>query len=79
LTSSYLNLINNQKVETILGASRIWKDFKDQKHDLFITTTTTAGYLTNSVPSVAGYLTAGPGGLANSSAEKVPPPDLDLE
>jgi DnaJ family protein C protein 13 len=75
----WLSLIIRIKVDAILSASRIWKDYKDQKHDLFITTTTTAGYLTNSVPSVAGYLTAGPGGLTTSAAEKIPPPDLDEE
>lgn len=44
------------QVEAILNQSRIWKDYKDQKHDLFISNTTTAGYLTNSVPSVRGKL-----------------------
>ena len=44
------------KVESILNKSKIWKDYKDQKHDLFISNTTAIGYLTNSVPSVAGKL-----------------------
>jgi len=60
------------QVEAILNKSRIWRDYKDQKHDLFISNTTTAGYLTNNVPSVAGYLTAG--GQTTVSADKVPPP-----
>lgn len=62
------------KVETVLNSSRIWKDYKDQKHDLFITSTSIAGYLTNSGPSVAGYLTAGTGGMPTPGAEKIPPP-----
>jgi DnaJ homolog subfamily C member 13 len=41
-------------VETLLNQSRIWKDYKDQKHDLFISSAPSIGYLTNSVPSVAG-------------------------
>ncbi|CAF0754857.1 unnamed protein product [Brachionus calyciflorus] len=63
------------QVELILGASKIWKDYKDQRDDLFITNTTAIGYLTNSVPSVAGYLTAGSPLAINE--KQPPPPDHD--
>ena len=66
------------KVEALLNASRIWRDYKDQKHDLFITNTTTAGYLTNSGPSVAGYLTAGTSSSSAPKIDKVPPPTDNL-
>lgn len=70
-------MINFQKVEQILSQSRIWRDYKDQKHDLFIENTPTIGYLTNSMPSVAGYLTAGT--PTTTSNEKMPPPPDNLE
>ena len=35
-----------EKVNTILEESTVWKEYKDQKHDLFIATTPIAGYLT---------------------------------
>lgn len=61
------------KVETILNNSKIWKDYKDQKHDLFLSSTTISGYLTGSAPAVAGYLTAG-SASSNSMNDKLPPP-----
>ena len=60
-----------------MGSSKIWRDYKDQKDDLFITNTTAIGYLTNSVPSVAGYLTAGSPLAINE--KQPPPPDHDDE
>lgn len=42
------------QVEALLNASRIWRDYKDQKDDMFIMKSNTAGYLTGGVPSVAG-------------------------
>jgi len=35
-----------EKVNSILGKSSIWSDYRDQRHDLFINNTSTAGYLT---------------------------------
>ncbi|KAG1687435.1 DnaJ subfamily C member 13 [Nymphon striatum] len=60
------------QVQSILNASRVWSEYKDQKHDLFISESKTAGYLTAGA-SVAGYLTAG------SSVNKMPdaPPPMD--
>ncbi|XP_058039930.1 dnaJ homolog subfamily C member 13 isoform X5 [Ahaetulla prasina] len=57
------------QVNEILSQSSIWSAFKDQKHDLFISETQTAGYLTG--PGVAGYLTAG---RPSSVMPNVPPP-----
>ncbi|XP_054876884.1 dnaJ homolog subfamily C member 13-like isoform X2 [Poeciliopsis prolifica] len=58
-----------EQVNEILARSSVWSAFKDQKHDLFISESQTAGYLTG--PGVAGYLTAGTGSTVLSS---VPPP-----
>lgn len=34
------------KVSSILEKSSIWAEYKDQRHDLFISNTSTSGYLT---------------------------------
>lgn len=62
-----------EQVNEILSRSSVWSAFKDQKHDLFISDSQTAGYLTG--PGVAGYLTAG----ASSSAMSNLPPPVDHE
>ncbi|XP_077365120.1 dnaJ homolog subfamily C member 13 isoform X1 [Festucalex cinctus] len=49
-----------EQVNEILAKSSVWSAFKDQKHDLFINESQTAGYLTG--PGVAGYLTAAASG-----------------
>jgi DnaJ homolog subfamily C member 13 len=41
-------------VEALLSDSKVWRQYKDQNHALFISNTPTAGYLTNSTASVAG-------------------------
>lgn len=40
------NLNYGERVAHILNSSAIWSEFKDQKHDLFITDTNIRGYLT---------------------------------
>lgn len=52
------NLEHGEAVGKLLAASKTWLEFKDQKHDLFIANTPTAGFLTAG-SGVAGYLTAG--------------------
>ncbi|XP_043960502.1 dnaJ homolog subfamily C member 13-like isoform X3 [Gambusia affinis] len=69
LKSMTRSLQYGEQVNEILAKSSVWSAFKDQKHDLFISETQTAGYLTG--PGVAGYLTAGTGSTVLSS---VPPP-----
>jgi len=61
------------QINAVLGESTIWNAYKDQRHDLFLTNTTTRGLLTGPVTATKGYLTAGPSTLANMSS--VPPPD----
>lgn len=53
------NLNYGDRVSHILNSNLIWSEFKDQKHDLFITDSNIRGYLTGVNPT-AGYLTQGP-------------------
>ncbi|GAB0184323.1 dnaJ subfamily C member 13 [Grus japonensis] len=69
LKSMSRSLQYGEQVNEILSRSSVWSAFKDQKHDLFISETQTAGYLTG--PGVAGYLTAG---TTSSVMPNVPPP-----
>jgi len=69
------DLSNGDKVEAVLKKAPWWATYKDQRHDLFITTNTTAGYLTGPTATVAGYLMSG---SANSAAISDTPPELDV-
>eukprot|EP00064_Thunnus_orientalis_P007154 superscaffoldBa00000780_g7173 len=74
LKSMTRSLQYGEQVNEILAKSSVWSAFKDQKHDLFISESQTAGYLTG--PGVAGYLTAGTG---TTVMPNVPPPvDNDI-
>ncbi|XP_076446613.1 dnaJ homolog subfamily C member 13-like isoform X1 [Babylonia areolata] len=71
-----------EQVSQILDKSPVWKEYKDQRHDLFITDTNIAGYLTEFAantgptgPSVAGYLTAG--SMRSTMPDAPPPLDPD--
>lgn len=67
--ASILSLV---QIRELLDASNVWSAYKDQKHDLFLTQSTVAGYLTGPT-GVAGYLTAGTSS-ANSASLSAPPP-----
>ncbi|XP_056376625.1 dnaJ homolog subfamily C member 13 isoform X2 [Hyla sarda] len=69
LKSMTRSLQYGEQVNEILSRSSVWSAFKDQKHDLFISESQTAGYLTG--PGVAGYLTAG---TSSTVMPNVPPP-----
>uniref|UniRef100_A0A3Q2XC25 DnaJ heat shock protein family (Hsp40) member C13 n=1 Tax=Hippocampus comes TaxID=109280 RepID=A0A3Q2XC25_HIPCM len=74
LKSMTRSLQYGEQVNEILAKSSVWSAFKDQKHDLFINESQTAGYLTG--PGVAGYLTA-----AGSGTTVLPsgPPPVDSD
>jgi DnaJ family protein C protein 13 len=74
LKSMSRSLLYGERVSTILEKSTIWAEYRDQKHDLFISSTPISGYLTAGTPTTAGYLTQG-------SSVKVPlqPPPVDKE
>lgn len=59
----------------MLEASPVWSAYRDQKHDLFISSAPVAGYLTGGVGvgGVAGYLTAG-SMVSSTPALTAPPP-----
>jgi len=40
------SLVHGDRVAAILNKSPVWSEYKDQRHDLFISSTHTAGYLT---------------------------------
>jgi len=69
LKSMQRSLKYGEEVTVILDKQAVWREYKDQKHDLFISDRPIAGYLTG--PAVAGYLTAG---NARSSMPDAPPP-----
>lgn len=46
LKSMTRSLMYGDKVSAILEKSTIWADYRDQKHDLFISSAPVAGYLT---------------------------------
>ncbi|XP_045611089.2 dnaJ homolog subfamily C member 13 isoform X2 [Procambarus clarkii] len=48
-----------EEVNALLSKSAIWPQYRDQKHDLFIEASPTAGYLMGGAPGVAGFLTQG--------------------
>ncbi|XP_072378328.1 dnaJ homolog subfamily C member 13 [Diabrotica undecimpunctata] len=74
LKSMTRSLMYGEKVTSILEKSSIWSEYKDQKHDLFISSTPISGYLTAGTPATAGYLTQGPSAKVNSAP---PPVDRD--
>ncbi|KAK0084129.1 hypothetical protein PV325_007587 [Microctonus aethiopoides] len=63
------SILLGEKVNSILEKSSVWAEYKDQKHDLFISNAPTMGYLTG-MPVSAGYLTAGP----SATIPNAPPP-----
>eukprot|EP00731_Ephydatia_muelleri_P020259 Em0012g1084a len=61
------------QIREMLEASPVWSAYRDQKHDLFISSAPVAGYLTGGVGGVAGYLTAG-SMVSSTPALTAPPP-----
>ncbi|XP_060515817.1 dnaJ homolog subfamily C member 13 [Cylas formicarius] len=70
LKSMGRSLLYGDRINAILERSGVWAEYKDQKHDLFISNTNISGYLTAGTPSTAGYLTQGP----SSKVHMAPPP-----
>ncbi|XP_011292961.1 dnaJ homolog subfamily C member 13 isoform X2 [Musca domestica] len=69
------NLNYGDRVNQILQKHPVWAEFKDQRHDLFITDTNVRGYLTGINPT-AGYLTQGP---AQNVEVLTSPPPMDRD
>lgn len=49
------SLLLGEKVNAILEKSSVWAEYKDQRHDLFITNNTSSGYLTGEIYSFTVY------------------------
>nr|XP_027203282.1 dnaJ homolog subfamily C member 13-like [Dermatophagoides pteronyssinus] len=60
----------NSQISEVLNNSNIWKEFKDQKHDLFIASNNATHLLTNSTVNIAGYLKQS----STKTLPLVPPP-----
>ncbi|XP_037954363.1 dnaJ homolog subfamily C member 13 isoform X2 [Teleopsis dalmanni] len=69
------NLNYGDRVTQILLKHQVWYEFKDQRHDLFITDTNIRGYLTGINPT-AGYLMQGP---AQNVEVLTSPPPIDRD
>lgn len=70
------DLAKGDQVNAILEKSSIWSTYRDQRHDLFLTSTNIAGYLQGPV-GVAGYLTAGPSASTTTAMASSEPPPMD--
>ncbi|XP_053672781.1 dnaJ homolog subfamily C member 13 [Anopheles nili] len=66
------NLTYGDRVTHLLNQHPIWAEYRDQKHDLFITDTDVRGYLMGAPNTTAGYLTQGP--TKNVEVLTSPPP-----
>lgn len=64
------NPIMGPQIIEILSKSSIWNEYKDQKHDLFITSNQSTQFLTGPSVNIAGYLTQN----ASNTLPLVPPP-----
>ncbi|CAF1209876.1 unnamed protein product [Didymodactylos carnosus] len=69
------SLTYGEQILKILQQSTVWNDYKDQRHDLFIQTSTHMQAITggSSGPAIAGYLTSTPSQIQ----QKIPPPIID--
>lgn len=68
LKSMTKNQTYGQQVETILGKSKTWSEYSDQKHDLFITNEPSLVAIAAPTANIAGYL------QYNKQAPAQPPP-----
>jgi DnaJ family protein C protein 13 len=67
--------LTGEQLKARLDQTSVWKEFRDQKHDLFISAQpTAAGYIAGAAPNVAGYLTQGAGSTVESTLN---PPPID--
>lgn len=71
LKSMTRNQTYGQTVETILGKSKTWSEYSDQKHDLFISNEPSIAAIAAPTANIAGYL------QYNKQAPAQPPPVND--
>ncbi|XP_075217212.1 receptor mediated endocytosis 8 isoform X2 [Lycorma delicatula] len=69
LKSMTMSHLHGTSVNSLLEQSTVWASFRDQNHDLFITTAPSQHYL-QGVPTTANYLTQG----VTQTISNVPPP-----
>ena len=74
------SLVYGEQVSRILQSSKVWNDYKDQRHDLFIQTSSHMQAITggSAGPQIAGYLTSSASTTTNSRQNStIPPPLMD--
>jgi len=68
-----VSLAYGEEISSLLKASKVWAQYAQQKHDLFLADRQNAGYLTAN-PGVAGYLTSS---ASSSQAAPILPPPME--
>jgi hypothetical protein len=73
------SLVYGEQVSSILQSSKVWNDYKDQRHDLFIQTSSHMQALTggSSGPQIAGYLQSSASSTTAGKQNANVPPPLD--
>jgi hypothetical protein len=72
------SLVYGEQVTRILQSSTVWNDYKDQRHDLFIQTSSHMQALTGGSvgPQIAGYLTSSASSTTAGKQNMIVPPPL---
>lgn len=72
------SLVYGEQVQRILQASSVWNDYKDQRHDLFIQTSSHMQAITggSAGPQIAGYLTSSVTSTVSGKQSQIVPPPL---
>ena len=68
---------HQDEVVAMLEKSKIWAQYRDQKHDLFLDNKPVTGYLTAGSPGVSGYLTQGGRMMPPTPSLPVQPPNMN--
>ncbi len=78
LKSLTVSLTHGEQVSAILNESPVWKQYSQQKHDLFIQNEGSK-QITHAAAGVAGYLTSTGSGTGGAKAmpASVPPPSME--
>lgn len=74
------SLVYGEEVSKILTSNKVWNDYKDQRHDLFIQTSSHMQAITggSAGPQISGYLTSSASTNATmKQSMNVPPPMTD--
>lgn len=73
------SLVYGEQVSRILQESSVWNEYKDQKHDLFIQTSSHMAAITggSAGPQIAGYLQSSVSSTTAGKQNTIVPPPLN--